>query len=209
VVETSIGLGVECTTCYTVYFIERPTNRDRFYCASHKPAQFSRWLLHQELDVDEWLGVAKSVWKPLCICSEQVCFNKAQLKWYSAPRDAFKRGRAVQGEWRRVDGPLPPTPRCFAELCLQTFCTFPREFSSFRRQAVTGSHSVPGHGSADLLADVRSSVLPVSPPDVSAREGTVPWSERQSVFHGHASASDQAQTLPSRWARTASVPVGA
>ena len=33
----AIGLGVECATCHTVYFIQQSTNRDRlYYCASPK-----------------------------------------------------------------------------------------------------------------------------------------------------------------------------
>jgi hypothetical protein len=107
VIETSIALGIECTICHTVYFLERPTNKDRFYCASQKNSAYPRSLLRKRLDADEWFGVAERVWKLLCICSEQVCFNKTQLKWYSASRVALKRGRAVQGEWR-VDGPVRP-----------------------------------------------------------------------------------------------------
>ena len=37
--------------------------------------------------------------------------------------------------------------------------------------------------------DVRSSDLPASSPDVVAREGPVPWSERESAFHGHTDVS--------------------
>jgi hypothetical protein len=106
VIEIAVALGVECTTCHTVYFIERPTNRDRFYRVSQEPARFPRSIIHPKPDVHEWLRVGKSVWKLLCICSEQVSFDKTQLKWYSAPRAALKRGRAVQGEWRRADGPV-------------------------------------------------------------------------------------------------------
>lgn len=105
VIEDSIGRGVECTTCHTVYFIERPANRERLCCRSKKAVQFRASLPHQNLDVDEWLGVGTRVWKLLCICSEQVSFNKAQSKWYRAPREALKRGHAVQGEWKRVDSP--------------------------------------------------------------------------------------------------------
>ena len=56
-----------------------------------------------------------------------------------------------------------------AELSPRTFCTFPREFSSFRRQGLlTGSDPDPGHGSARLL--VRRAV-PGSPGVASRRTG--------------------------------------
>ena len=55
-------------------------------------------------------------------------------------------------------------------------------------RAVTGSDSDPGHGPPIYSRDVRSSVLSASPPDVVAGD-PVPWSERQSAFHGHADAS--------------------
>ena len=56
-------------------------------------------------------------------------------------------------------------------------------------RTVTGSDSDPGHGSADLLA--RRAVLrsPGFAAGLLAREGPVPWSERQSAFHGHTDAS--------------------
>lgn len=108
--ENTVGLGVECTICHTVYFIERPTNRDRFYCTSKSPAGWSVLpLCSKPHSYERSVVITKNVWKLLCICSQQVSFDKTKLKWYLASREALKRGRAVQGEWRRADGPLPWT----------------------------------------------------------------------------------------------------
>ena len=72
----------------------------------------------------------------------------------------------------------------FAELSPRTFCTFPREFSSFRRQGLlTGGDRDPGHGSAHLL--VRRAV-PGSPGFAARRTG--PWRPR-GRNDGHAAAS--------------------
>ena len=54
-----------------------------------------------------------------------------------------------------------------AELCLQTFCTFPREFSSFLRHGLQRTSTlIPDTVLPIYSRDVRSSVNPASPPDV-------------------------------------------
>ena len=62
-------------------------NRDRLSCTCEEPLKF------------------RGAWRLLCICDKQVFFEKKGLKWYSAPSEAFKRGRAVQSEWKKVDRP--------------------------------------------------------------------------------------------------------
>jgi len=77
-----------------------------------------------------------------------------------------------------------------SELSLQTFCTFPREFSSFRQPgAVARNDSDPDTGLSIYSRDVRSPVSHASPPDARSREGPVPWPKQRSALHGHAAAS--------------------
>ena len=45
-----------------------------------------------------------NLWTLLCICSQQTSFLKTQLKWYAAPKAAFERGHAIEGEWREAEG---------------------------------------------------------------------------------------------------------
>jgi hypothetical protein len=90
-----------------VYFIGRSTNRDRFCFAPQKPTELRSSPAYKGRDFYELqVVINKKVWKLLCICSEQVFFDKAQLKWYSASPEALNRGRALPGEWKEVDGPL-------------------------------------------------------------------------------------------------------
>jgi len=73
------GCGVECPTCHTVYFLEKNLNRDRMY---------------------QRLGFgSKKGWTLLCICGEQVSFEKAELKFFSVAKTAYIRGYALEGEW--------------------------------------------------------------------------------------------------------------
>jgi hypothetical protein len=75
------------------------------------------------------------------------------------------------------------------ELSPQTFCTFPREFSSDRRQRVgTRSDFVPESGSADHSCHARFPILRALPPDVQACCGSVGQSVNSSTLHGHAAA---------------------
>ena len=95
----AIGLGVECATCHTVYFIQQSTNRDRlYYCASQSPAEWSGAPPDNKPDFDKRQVVMNTVcFKLLCICGQQVSFRKTDAKWYSVPREALKRGHAVEG----------------------------------------------------------------------------------------------------------------
>ena len=121
VIEKTIRRGVECTTCHTVYFIEHPANRDRLYYASPRDLEVKlqnpRTPLYDLSDLYTrktaknpgfWTLLLRNanLWTLLCVCSQQISFEKTQLKWYATPHAAFERGHAIEGEWKTVDGPV-------------------------------------------------------------------------------------------------------
>ena len=78
--------------------------------------------------------------------------------------------------------------RLAPELSARTFCTFPREFSSFRRQGrPRESDADPGHGSARLLGRPRDPLLRGR--RLQTRGPRDPVVGRRSARPGHAAAS--------------------
>jgi len=75
-----LGRGVECPTCHTVYFLEGSKNRDRMY---HQAGE----------DRTEH-------WKLLCICSEQISFQKQNVRRYRTHSAALESGYAIEGGWK-------------------------------------------------------------------------------------------------------------
>jgi hypothetical protein len=79
-------------------------------------------------------------------------------------------------------------PMYLSELSARTFCTFPREFSSLRRQGRPWESAAhPGHGSARLLGAARSASPGQSRPDVRGRGAR--WSEGGQFSGDQAAAS--------------------
>ncbi len=72
---------MECPICHTVYFLEGGKNRDRMY--------------HQ-IGED-----GKEQWKLLCICGEQIFFEKKDVALYGTRSAARDVGYAVEGNWKR------------------------------------------------------------------------------------------------------------
>jgi len=85
-----VSRGVECPTCHTVYFVEEGQNRDRMY---HRVPDLSGSGSTDSLQTRE------QQWSLLCICGQQISFQKDEVKWYATTKAAFERGHAVAGEW--------------------------------------------------------------------------------------------------------------
>ena len=98
------------------------------------------------------------------------------------------------------------------ELSPRTFGTFSREFSLIQaaRSRERAATLIPDAGLRIYSCDVRSPVLPASPPDARARGPVVGTaiSTQPCCRTRRYQVEGEAQTLPSRCARTASVPVG-
>ena len=113
------------------------------------------------------------------------------------PAIGFGFGDVVIG--KRVTA-LPEKPCNGTELSTQTFCTFPREFSSNRRQRVgTRSDFVPEPGSANLLVPRAIPRSPGCAPDVHARVGSVGQSVNTPWSRGRVRVKGISRTTPIGW----------
>jgi len=92
-----VGRGIECPNCHTVYFVEEGQNRDRIYHRDGKS---------HHLPVLSPVGSIRSLqtrqWTLLCICSEQISFQKDEIRRYVACQAALDLGYATKGQWKRL-----------------------------------------------------------------------------------------------------------
>lgn len=96
--------------------------------------------------------------------------------------------RLLTRNLNEVFGENDPVRRRKAELSPRTFCTFPREFPSIRRQgSAVGHNSDPRQGSVHLLVR-RASRFSRHRLQTHGPVGS-PSSEPRSALHGHATAS--------------------